>query len=611
MAMLWHCWETCDGWSDLLAEKHMQNPSSIDSPWSLILYTDEVTPGDVNATAPTRKVQTIYWSFKELGHAILCKEDAWFCALVLRSSTCRSFVAGGLAQTMGALLKTFFPAVGTNLQHTGMFLSKNGTEFRLFAKLAIVVQDGAAHKEFWSCRDGTRLCMKCLTVEASSELSDIDPSLKSNVLKVDELETTTDASCKDTARRLSWWAGRENNGTFTRRQQLMGFTHMQYSLLTDMTLDGIIQPCSQFMHDWMHGLFSKGVFQVCLYLLLTSMEEANLHTLLGGATGIYQYLYEYIKPWKFPAKRKCTDLYKVFDPKRRQGNRDAETFRCGASEGLALVQILSFWVSALVLPLGLCILACQAFIAFADIAECMVTVATGTIPADTLKSAIETFLEKFVQAFGASKLTPKLHWLLHSVEELADHGTLFSCFVHERKHKMIKRYANPVLNTRARKDVGAFEVSVLSEVTSHHLHVLTDGASLSIKPGLVNPYKAKASTMSTLEELFGSNMVDHVASAARFNEFETCGVGDVVLVRGIGGHAFVAAQVWVHVSVQGQARSILSCWTLKAFLEEHHAAEWLIAENPMVVNTEDIMSTVTWMNAGGNAARTLLPAKVL
>jgi len=149
--------------------------------------------------------------------------------------------------------------------------------------------------------------MKCLTVEASSELSDIDPSLKTNVLKVDELETTTDASCKDTARRLSWWAGRENNATFSRRQQLMGFTHMQYSLLTDMTLDGIIQPCSQFMHDWMHGLFSKGAFNICLQQLLTSMEEAGLHTLLGGATGIYQYLYEYTKPWEFPAKRKCAE----------------------------------------------------------------------------------------------------------------------------------------------------------------------------------------------------------------------------------------------------------------------------------------------------------------
>ena len=73
----------------------------------------------------------------------------------------------------------------------------------------------------------------------------------------------------------------------------------------------------------------------------------------------------------------------------------------------------------------------------------------------------------------------------------------------------------------------------------------------------------------------------------------------------------MAVQVWVYMYLQGQARSILSCWTLKTILEEHHAAEWLIAENPMVVNTEDIMSTVTWMNGGCNVARTLLPAKVL
>ena len=176
---------------------------------------------------------------------------------------------------------------------------------------------------------------------------------------------------------------------------------------------------------------------------------------------------------------------------------------------------------------------------------------------------------------------------------------------------MIKRYANPILNTRASRNMGSFEDSVMTEVTGHHLHVLKDGASLSIKPGLVKPYKPKASIMATLEEHFGSNMVDHVANAARFNEFETCAVGDVVLVRGIGGHAYVAAQVWVHVSVQGQAKSILSCWTLRAFLEEHHAAEWLIAENPQVVNTEDIMSAVTWMNVGGNVARTLLPFKAL
>ena len=42
--------------------------------------------------------------------------------------------------------------------------------------------------------------------------------------QVDELEKTTDASCKDAARRLSWWATRENNTQFKKRQPLMGFT---------------------------------------------------------------------------------------------------------------------------------------------------------------------------------------------------------------------------------------------------------------------------------------------------------------------------------------------------------------------------------------------------
>ena len=76
-----------------------------------------------------------------------------------------------------------------DLQITGLFLSADRyPSIRLFARLAVVVQNGAAHKELWGCRDGTSICMKCLTLEASSELSEIDPSLKTNVLKVDQLE---------------------------------------------------------------------------------------------------------------------------------------------------------------------------------------------------------------------------------------------------------------------------------------------------------------------------------------------------------------------------------------------------------------------------------------
>lgn len=66
----------------------------------MILYTGETTLGNVIATAPTRKVWAIYYSFEELGRDLLCREDAWICALVLRSSTAAKFEQGALANVI-------------------------------------------------------------------------------------------------------------------------------------------------------------------------------------------------------------------------------------------------------------------------------------------------------------------------------------------------------------------------------------------------------------------------------------------------------------------------------------------------------------------------------
>ena len=76
----------------------------------------------------------IYYSFKELGHALICREDVWMCALVLRSSTAASFQQGALANVIGALLKVFFAPDGTNMELTGLRLYVEGyPSIRLFA----------------------------------------------------------------------------------------------------------------------------------------------------------------------------------------------------------------------------------------------------------------------------------------------------------------------------------------------------------------------------------------------------------------------------------------------------------------------------------------------
>ena len=160
-----------------------------------------------------------------------------------------------------------------------------------------MVQDGAAHKELWPCRDGTRLCMCCLTVTNESENSTIDCAIKScsQVLTEAAVEFTSDESVKSAARRLAYWKDKENNTPFTRRQQIMGMTYMQHNLLTMMHLDAIIQPASQFMHDWMHGLFSGGVFNLVLNLLLCTLED-------NGMTQLYPMLQEYVSHWTWPGR---------------------------------------------------------------------------------------------------------------------------------------------------------------------------------------------------------------------------------------------------------------------------------------------------------------------
>ena len=53
LAFIWHCFQTCDAWYALLQKRLQLNPPTEDDPWSLILYTDEVTPGNGDGCSST------------------------------------------------------------------------------------------------------------------------------------------------------------------------------------------------------------------------------------------------------------------------------------------------------------------------------------------------------------------------------------------------------------------------------------------------------------------------------------------------------------------------------------------------------------------------------
>lgn len=57
----------------------------------------------------------------------------------------------------------------------------------------------------------------------------------------------------------------------------------------------------------------------------------------------------------------------------------------------------------------------------------------------TLQKACEKFIDMCLEAGYKEHMYTKFHWVLHFPQHLAKHKMLPSCFVQERKHKMIKR----------------------------------------------------------------------------------------------------------------------------------------------------------------------------
>ena len=105
------------GWSQGMQEAMGRNPASPNKPWRRILYSDEVVPGNVLGHMNKRKVWVIYYSFLELGPALLRREDAWLPLLVKRSLDVNK-LGGGLSQLFSLGIKCFF---GVNILFAQLF----------------------------------------------------------------------------------------------------------------------------------------------------------------------------------------------------------------------------------------------------------------------------------------------------------------------------------------------------------------------------------------------------------------------------------------------------------------------------------------------------------
>ena len=98
LSYTWLAYKKGGGFYSALNKALLENPCTLEKPWRLVLYSDEVVPGNQLTVQNARKVWVIYLSFLEF-HYNLSDEDAW-CPIVAEKSIALKHVSAGISDIL-------------------------------------------------------------------------------------------------------------------------------------------------------------------------------------------------------------------------------------------------------------------------------------------------------------------------------------------------------------------------------------------------------------------------------------------------------------------------------------------------------------------------------
>ena len=161
-AGLHHFVSTSATLSKILARLHEYNPSSPTKPWRLILYSDEITPGNQLAHTHGRKVNSIYYTFFEFG-AFLAHEDFWFTGTLVACTTVK-IIEGGWSCVMAEFCRQWWAAKGRDMEVGGISIPlSGGGRIMLFVAFGAALADELALNMFYGSKGASGL--KCCVID--------------------------------------------------------------------------------------------------------------------------------------------------------------------------------------------------------------------------------------------------------------------------------------------------------------------------------------------------------------------------------------------------------------------------------------------------------------
>jgi hypothetical protein len=555
---------------------------------SICLYSDEITPGNVLATRNDRQIQAIYWTIIQLGAAALSDEANWFTISAIQSSTVKQ-LSGGMSQVFKVLLRLFFGKPDGHDLRDGVVLPIPGDSSHrlIFGSLGLLVQDERAHKEatYMKGASGNKICGLCQNVIRHRCSILPDPTgfcIPATCFEMDKIVPQTDATIKAIQRRLRAVAASGTHAELEKVQRDLGYVFSPDGFLQDTDLD--INLVSAFMWDWMHVYVSDGVFSSELKELMCCLGRAGL----GGNS-----FNTYLQHWVWPKGYASAD--KLCSPSASSTDHSPSG---SASEMLSVAPVLAKYLQDVVAQTQTAPDEVASALALCRVVVLLSVVAHGLVCPDMLEGAIVEHLRLHQVAYGETLWRPKHHFAVHLPGMLSKHGTLISSFVMERKHRVLKRMANPRHNTTS------FAKGLLEDVTLQHLYDLEQPPSPT---ELLEPRPANNKLLEVVRGQFRHVEGDSVLTGrvVKVHSRSVC-MGDVVVYSNGPTLPIGIGEVWFHVQVGGQLMSCVSAWEMVAL--QPTSAKCRVREAPRFVESSSLLESAIYAPAKpGQIAQVLLP----
>ena len=269
---------------------------------NLVLYMDEVCPGNPHRPEKSRTLQCIYWAFLEWPQYILQRVAAWPTFGVIRSCTVEK-IKHGMATVMKHVLLTFFPPDGNSLMRgVSVHVQRSRESIIVMGTFAGFLADEKAHKEVSSTKGASAFhpCLACPNCFGRMPQATCDARGIPSCRCVDKaaFRTNTDADVYAMADLLEYTAAADP-GALEELEQSFGVKHAPNALLFDKGLRerSVYRPVSNMIRDWMHVILNQGVANCQLYELLTLLKRKKE---LKYTPAIIQ---RYISKFRLPFKR--------------------------------------------------------------------------------------------------------------------------------------------------------------------------------------------------------------------------------------------------------------------------------------------------------------------